>query len=526
MNLFLRVKRLLTTIWYLKFTQIYYRVYYGIRKKIRVLVRHTYPLNIESKTASLVLLPSLLPYETMKNNSFTFLNQIYTYPMNAIDWNYAQYGKLWTYNLNYFDYVLQDNVSKEVGLTLIHDYINKLDIVTDGLMPFPISLRGINWIKFLVKNQIEDKSIDDSLYAQYYILLDTLEYNILGNHLLENGFSLLFASYYFENEVFYKKAENILEQELEEQILDDGAHYELSPMYHQIMLFRILDCINLIQNNNWKNRALLLLLQKKAKVMLGWLEYITFSNGHIPLFNDSTNKIAPITHELNQYAQRLAIGTQNIRLLSSGYRKVTKENYELIVDVGNIGPDYIPGHAHSDTFNFELYIKGVPIIIDTGLSTYESNARRQEERSTMSHNTVMVNKEEQSEIWGGFRVAKRAKIVHLDEGKDTISATHNGYLHKNILHTRKFITKEHKITIMDKLKSKKKYQAIAYLHFHPDIDVTLHGSKLECEYFTLEASSDITMVMYDYSPEFNTRIKAQCATIVFSSNLEIELTVK
>ena len=57
----------------------------------------------------------------------------------------------------------------------------------------------------------------------------------------------------------YKKAVEILREELEEQILNDGGHFELSPMYHQIMLFRVLDCINLIENNlkwiNWVERS-------------------------------------------------------------------------------------------------------------------------------------------------------------------------------------------------------------------------------------------------------------------------------
>ena len=84
-----------------------------------------------------------------------------------------------------------------------------------------------------------------------YILLDNLEYHLLGNHLLENGFSLLFGAYYFQDENLYKKAKEILEKELNEQILDDGAHFELSPMYHQLMLFRVLDCINLVKHNQW-----------------------------------------------------------------------------------------------------------------------------------------------------------------------------------------------------------------------------------------------------------------------------------
>ena len=35
------------------------------------------------------------------------------------------------------------------------------------------------------------------------------------------------------------------QQQLEEQILPDGAHYEQSPMYHCILLDRLLDAINI-----------------------------------------------------------------------------------------------------------------------------------------------------------------------------------------------------------------------------------------------------------------------------------------
>ena len=34
---------------------------------------------------------------------------------------------------------------------------------------------------------------------------------------------------------------NFLLKELDRQILDDGAHFELSPMYHCIILSKILD---------------------------------------------------------------------------------------------------------------------------------------------------------------------------------------------------------------------------------------------------------------------------------------------
>ena len=51
------------------------------------------------------------------NNSFEFLNLKKEF--SEIDWNYSNNGKLWTYNLNYFDFLNQENISKEEGLNLI-----------------------------------------------------------------------------------------------------------------------------------------------------------------------------------------------------------------------------------------------------------------------------------------------------------------------------------------------------------------------------------------------------------------------
>ncbi len=415
---------------YLKFIQIYYRVFYFIRKRIRSKLGIKYKLEKKSNSRNINFENFIFSYESFEDNKFIFLNLAKQF--NAkIDWNFNEHRKLWTYNLNYFDFLNQRNILKEQGLDLINDFISKIDTSKDGLEPFPISLRGINWIKFLSRFDINNKKINDSLYAQYYILYENIEYHLLGNHLLENAFSLLFGSYYFRDEKLYNKAKKILVKELDEQILEDGGHFELSPMYHQIMLFRILDCINLVKNNDWKTNTLLDVLNKKAELMLGWLENISYQNGDIPLLNDSANKIAPSTKEIIEYAKQLSVISKQLSdrciLKESGYRKFVTDKYELIVDVGNIGPDYIPGHAHADTFNFELQINGKSFIVDTGLSTYEIGEQRDIERGTSAHNSVTISNSNSSNIWSAFRVAKRAKIIEIEEKQNYIKATHNGF---------------------------------------------------------------------------------------------------
>ena len=77
----------------------------------------------------------------------------------------------------------------------------------------------------------------------------------------------------FKMKSLYNKSKNLLISELNEQVLKDGAHFELSPMYHQIILSRLLDCIQLIKlNSEWKKDNLLLFLEAKASLMISWLQ--------------------------------------------------------------------------------------------------------------------------------------------------------------------------------------------------------------------------------------------------------------
>lgn len=525
---FHKLNLLYYTLKYLKFKQIFYRLFYVTRRRLRHWIGFSYPMTTSSESSAIFFASSISTANSFTSNRFTFLNLSHEFE-ESIDWNFPDFGKLWTYNLNYFDYLNQTAITKAEGLRLINEFIKDIALLKDALEPFPLSLRGMNWIKFIIRYDIKEQIIDDCLYAQYLILMDNLEYHLLGNHLLENGFSLLFGAYYFQEERFYTKAKVILIDELNEQILADGAHFELSPMYHQIMLFRLLDCINLLQNNHWKKDGLLSLLHKKASLMLSWLDIITFENGSIPLLNDSANHIAPTTRQLIDYANRLPIEKESNSLVlsNSGYRKIKKEKYECIIDIGHIGPDYIPGHAHSDTFSFELYINDNPFIVDAGTSTYEVNNARYEERSTVSHNTVQIDGYEQSEMWGGFRVANRAKVTALKENGNTVKAVHDGYKKRiGALHQREFIFSDYGVRIIDNILSKKKHDAVARLHFHPDVKINIVDNVVFANDIQIKQKNQqqkFKTSSYRYSPEFNKQLTAIVLEMPFNSTLDIEI---
>jgi len=526
---FNKINLLVNTVIYLRPIQVYYRLYYFLRNRL-------FRYNLEKRIIhdfNPIVWRNRIDYENSyfkKKNSFIFLNISHSFS-NKINWNFNQFGKLWTYNLNYFDFLNQENISKETGLRLIQNFVKNDALLKDGKEPYPISLRGINWVKFLSNNQVKDQLINNTLYFHYCILFKNLEYHLLGNHLLENAFSLLFGAYYFQDDKLYNKSKYLLISELNEQVLKDGAHFELSPMYHQIILSRLLDSVQLIKlNKAWKKNDLISFLEQKASLMISWLQNITFRNGKIPMVNDATYNIAPSSKQLFTYAKNLGILNQKISLSDSGYRKINSNNYELLIDIGKVGPSYQPGHAHSDTFNFELIKEGNPIFVDTGISTYEKNLKRQEQRSTHSHNTVKIGSKEQTQVWGGFRVAKRAKITHLVEKPNLIKASHDGYLCDGYKHTRSFLWGEKYLILKDKINKSTSNKAKAYFHLHSSItkplvdgnNVTLESSGVSIEF---ENASNIEIEEYQLSAGFNKPNLAYKIVVIFDQTLKTKISL-
>jgi hypothetical protein len=460
------------TVRYLKVIQIGYQLWYRARKKIRTFYSFSYPSHIQAKGKSLQLIPFIPKYRSLEGEStFTFLNQT----LHFTHWDDETNGKLWSYNLNYMDYLLQPDISDINARKWINQFIADIQENKNGLEAYPIALRGINWIKYISTHypfirDMEKSRWDASLYAQYLILVDNIEYHLLGNHLVEDAFSLLWGGLYFQDEKVYRKAEKIVYKELEEQILRDGAHFELSPMYHCILLDRLLDCVNATKFNIrfYRQEELISLLEEKAIRMLGWLETIQYRDGTIPLLNDSDYKIAPTPTELFSYAERLGLKWNKTPLSDSGYRKYVTSQLEMIVDIGKIGPDYIPGHAHADTFSYELRIKEEPFIVDTGISTYNKDSRRLYERGTFAHNTVTINSTNSSQVWSGFRVGKRASVSVLHDKSNHIIASHNGF--GATIHKREFLFNDQEIILRDELFGKTK-EGYGYIIFNQDIEV-------------------------------------------------------
>jgi len=537
-----RVLLYINTIRYLKPSQVYCRVWFNLKKPKPI------PSDFGLRHPGKNIIPPLLKKQSMlAHDTFRFLNK-----ENKIrteyDWNNPEIEKLWLYNLHYFDDLRSESSAnrKEWHVNLIERWMAENPPFSgNGWEPYPLSRRLVNWIFWGLSGNILNEKAKSSLNLQAAFLSRRLEWHILGNHLLANAKALIFAGLFFSGdaaEKWLEKGIRIFSAQLDEQILSDGGHFELSPMYHAQVLEDVLDVINIFNaypDTLIGNRARIVAsFSRISSRMLSWLETMSHPDGEIVLFNDSAFGVAGSFLELFKYAQRLGISPLlkqkeyeracdiEIRhLKESGYIRVDCGDMTAFLDVAEIGADYLPGHAHADTLNFELSIGSQRVIVDGGVSLYEDGGERLSQRGTRAHNTLMIDGADSSEMWGSFRVARRAHPYNLiiNEESKEISCSHDGYrrLQGKPVHNRKWSFMNSGLRINDSVYGGYK-KASSFLHLHPDVKIEFSSGSEKKGRFILPdkkavgwsvEGGNVRISDAFYFPEFGLRVPGKCLEI-------------
>jgi len=484
------VLRFYNTIKYLKYKQIYFRLK---RKFTKPKITDRFK-KLSIKRPSSWNHYCLYDDKIDSNNIAKFLNQSKALTL-PFDWNNESLEKLWLYNLHYFESLLCKEASKknDFHLSLIDNWIkNNPPGYGNGWEPYPTSLRIVNILKAWLGGLELDDKIYESLHSQASYLSNNLEKHLLGNHYFVNLKAILFAGVVFKNPYWIKIGEKGLLAEIPEQILDDGSNFELSPMYHSLILVDMLDLFNLYKSySEYISERLELLLLKYIPKMLNFMESMSHLDGGVSFFNDSVDGIAPLKSDIEAYAKLLgfniniysSLGPQIIDNYHSGYFCALSGGNKLIFDASAVGPDYIPGHAHADTLSLELSIGHERVLVNSGISEYGSSIKRHAQRKTMSHNTVEVNGVDSSEVWSSFRVGQRARIIDrcskLKSNSIYFKASHDGYksIFGGCIHSREICFNNKSLAICDELRGKFK-EAKSRFYFHPNMNVTLNQNIL------------------------------------------------
>lgn len=411
--------------------------------------------------------------------------------LDALGWDDPAMDRLWRYHLHYFDDLNAEGARDRAGWheALIARWIadNPPDAGT-GWEPFPCSLRIVNWIKWARGGGTLSPQAIHSLAVQTRCLAKRLEYHLLGNHIVANAKALIFAGCFFagpESAAWRHRGLAILDAQLREQILADGGHFELSPMYHSLVLEDLLDLIGLFRAHpdavpaRWRRQ--IDTWPQRIEAMRRWLDAMCHPDGEIAFFNDAAFAMAPAPAQLEAHARRLRLGCASaprsplVRLRASGHLRLASGPLLALIDVARVGPDHQPGHAHADTLSFELSVAGRRVLVNSGTSTYEPGSERMRQRGTGAHNTVAIDGHDSSEVWSSFRVGHRARPRDLsaDAGPPIeVSCAHDGYarLPGGPVHHRRWRLGAGELVVEDRLAGGP-HPARARYHFHPDLEV-------------------------------------------------------
>jgi len=441
------------------------------------------------------------------------------------DWNDASHGKLWLYHLHYFDDLTAVGCEERRAwhAALIHRWIaENRPAIGAGWDSYPTALRIANWIKWQqmapATSAETNVALLDSLATQIRWLGKRLERHLLANHLWSNAKAMLAAGLFFEGpeaDAWRRLGLDLVSAELDEQVLPDGGHFERSPMYHAIVLEDVLDVVQ------WAGvypgvlpAPMVEGLRRTATRMLRWLRVMSHPDGQLSFFNDAAFGVASTWDGLAAYADALGVpvdrgALQSVEVLpSSGYVRLQNDRAVVLCDVAPVGPDYQPAHAHADTLSFELSLDGRRVLVNGGTSTYAAGPERDRQRGTAAHNTVEVDGHNSSDVWAGFRVARRARPfdVRSGAGPDDVwlEAAHDGYRHRpgQVVHRRAWRLDAGGLTVIDTLDGSYA-RATARFMLHPAA-VAEDRLRVHCE-----PDTRITRARVEWHPEFGRSMETQ-----------------
>ena len=407
--------------------------------------------------------------------TFCFLNETAELG-RPVDWGASAMPLLWRFNLHYFDYL--HLLSPQEQVALCREWVAAHSPGQDvGWHPYPTSLRIVNWCRA----GVGASDLLESLYRQAAYLSRTVETHVYGNHLLENARALVVAGRYLkgqgEADQWTRQGLELYRDELSEQVLSDGFHFERSPMYHALVLEGLLDVLAVLSDEHPDRGDLEQIAHRMTETLIG----VTHPDEGLALFNDSTHEIAPPPDALRRYARQVlgTAPTPRQHFPEAGYSVFENDDCWLMVDGGPAGPEHLMAHAHADALSYELSLFGKRFVVDSGVYGYGSGPMRQYVRGTAAHNTVQIDGADQIECWDAFRVARRDAPRDVrrktTESGMVFEGTFGGYrkiLGDALSHRRRIEMEPESrlIRVADRVDGEGTHRLESRIHLHPAVE--------------------------------------------------------
>jgi uncharacterized heparinase superfamily protein len=404
-------------------------------------------------------------------------------------WQHPDAPQLWRFHLHYWDWAwglaaAEDRgAARAVFARLWRSWQTSCVFGRgDAWLPYPTALRAWSWCglyRHLVAGSELEPGFLRAVAAHAGFLRRHLESDVGGNHLIKDLKALAGLGVFLGDERLLTRALHRLTSQLAVQVLPDGGHYERAPAYHCQVLADLIDVADLLAA---ARRAPHPELTEAIARMRRWLGTVLAPDGTVPLLNDGYPVPSALVTALRPGA---APEAPLLTLPHTGLVRAMKRDGEagggwhLIADVGAPCPDELPAHAHADTLTCLLYLDGIPLLVDTGTSTYAAGAVRSYERSTAAHNTADLDGADSTEVWGAFRAGRRARVHGLaaDRGPGgiTVEAAHDGYrrLPGRPVHRRRWTLASSGLQVDDEIAGGKRHAVAVRWHLAPGSGIEL-----------------------------------------------------
>ena len=341
-------------------------------------------------------------------------------------WREPTPNPLWAYHLHYHDMLAEAawaarefrdiELRRKVGASLDGWLLSWGNGGSPAWDPYPISVRVINWMRILatrVLTEAQAKTLKSSLATQIDVLDRSLEWDLDANHLMRNAWALSIAPLCFSGpwaDRIVRRGTSLFWKCVASQT-PDGLQEERSPMYHARALR---DALELEAVHRSVGIEIPPEGSRKIAAMQATLGRVRHPDGALRLVNDSAgDHCVDLTRLTTPTAREHFLPSDGVwvapRARFVSVRDVASGD-EIFIDVGAPGPPHQPAHGHAGALGFELDLGGVAFIADTGCSGYDGDPWRPYLRGTAAHSTIAINGMDQSELWGSFRLARRATV--------------------------------------------------------------------------------------------------------------------
>jgi hypothetical protein len=187
----------------------------------------------------------------------------------------------------------------------------------------------------------------------------------------------------------------------------------------------------------------------------------------------------------NGFRPRLQFADSGYYILGSAFD--TPDEVRLVIDAGPLGYLSLAAHGHADALSFVLSIGDREVLVDPGTYAYHTEpAWRRYFRSTLAHNTIVIDGEDQSEQGGNFMWHHHAEARCIEfensAGIQRFVGEHDGYtrLEDPVTHRREIVFEPDSqlIEVNDMLTADGVHAAVRAWHFAEDCQVERIGDGL------------------------------------------------